>query len=347
MTTSTEPSPSTPPTSTSLPPTALKAARRILPPAVTGQERVLVVILVVLAVVLSVATPAFRTAGSWQPLLSSVAPIALMGVGMTMVIIAAGIDVSVGGALMVTAVTTAKLLVDQGASLPLALLAAAALGLVLGTVNGLLIAYGRVNAIIITFGTANLFQFLGRQIFASQTVNGIPGTLELFGRGEAGRTFGLPHSFLLTLLVAAAAWYWLRHSRPGRHLYAIGGDPTAARLAGIRVQRLTLMTYAVTGLLVGVAAVFTVASGTSTLDQSVGSGRELAVIAAVVIGGTSITGGRGSVLGTVLGALLVQTVASGTTQLGWPSQLSDFFVGVAIAIAVGADLVRQRTRRAR
>ncbi|MEP6797995.1 MAG: ABC transporter permease [Lapillicoccus sp.] len=324
-----------------------RVARRILPSPVTGQEWVLVAIIAILWVVLSLATPAFGSASSWQPLLSSVAPIALMGVGMTMVIITGGIDVSVGGAMMVTGVTTAKLLVDQGASLPVALVAAAALGLVLGLVNGFLIAYGRVHAIIITFGTANLFQFVGRQIFASQTVNGIPGTLDWFGRGAPGRTLGLPHSFVLTLLVAIGAWIWLRHSRGGRHLYAIGGDPTAARLAGIQVQRLTLMTYAVTGLLVGVAAVFTVASGTSTLDQSIGNGRELAVIAAVVIGGTSITGGRGSVLGTVLGALLVQIVASGVTQLGWPSQLSDFFVGVAIAIAVGADLIRQRARHQR
>jgi ribose transport system permease protein len=270
-----------------------------------------------------------------------------MGVGMTMIIITGGIDVSVGGAMMVTGVTTAKLLVDQGVSLIVALLCAMVLGSVLGLVNGLLIAYGRVHAIIITFGTANIFQFIGRQIFRSQTVNGIPGTLDFFGRGEDGRTFGIPHSFLLTLLVAAAAWVYLRHARGGRHLYAIGGDSLAARLAGIRVQRYTVFVYALTGLLVGVAAVFTVASGTSTLDQSIGSGRELAVIAAVVIGGTSITGGRGSVLGTVLGALLVQTVASGVTQLGWPSQLSDFFVGVAIAIAVGADLVRQRARERR
>ena len=329
------------------PPAATKAPRRILPSPVTGQEWVLVAILVLLWVVLSVTTPAFATSGSWQPLLSSVAPVALMGVGMTMIIITGGIDVSVGGALMVTGVTTAKLLVDQGVSLPVALVCAMALGAVLGLVNGLLIAYGHVHAIIITFGTANLFQFAGRQIFGSQTVNGIPGTLGLFGRGESGRTAGLPHSFLLTLVVAALAWVYLRHVRGGRHLYAIGGDPVAARLAGIRIKRLTVLTYTLTGLLVGLAAVFTVASGTSTLDQTIGSGRELAVIAAVVIGGTSITGGRGSVLGTVLGALLVQTVASGVTQLGWPSQLSDFFVGVAIAIAVGADLVRQRGRRQR
>lgn len=336
------PTPGPPP-----PATASRVARRILPPPVTSQEWVLVAILVLIWVVLSFATPAFATAGSIQPLLSSVAPIALMGVGMTMIIITGGIDVSVGGAMMVTGVTTAKLLVDQGVSLPVALACAMVLGAVLGLVNGLLIAYGHVHAIIITFGTANLFQFLGRQIFDSQTVNGIPGTLEFFGRGDAGRTLGVPHSFLLTVVVATLAWLYLRHARGGRHLYAIGGDPVAARLAGIRVQRRTVLTYALTGLLVGVAAVFTVASGTSTLDQTIGNGRELAVIAAVVIGGTSITGGRGSVLGTLLGALLVQTVASGVTQLGWPSQLSDFFVGVAIAIAVGADLLRQRAREAR
>ncbi|AKU14710.1 ABC transporter permease [Luteipulveratus mongoliensis] len=328
-------------------PSTAKVARRILPSPVTGQEWVLGAVLVALWVILSFTTPAFATSGSWQPLLASVAPVAVMGVGMTAVIITGGIDVSVGGAMMVTGVTTAKMLVDQDVSLPVAVLLAMALGAVLGLVNGLLIAYGHVHAIIITFGTANVLQFVGRQIFNSQTVNGIPDTLDFFSRGENGRTLGIPHSFVLTLVIAVLAWIYLRHMRGGRHLYAIGGDPLAARLAGIRVQRYVVLTYAVTGLLVGLAAVFTIASGTSTLDQSIGSGQELAVIAAVVIGGTSITGGRGSVLGTVLGALLVQTVSSGVTQLGWPSQLSDFFVGLAIAIAVGADLLRQRTRQQR
>lgn len=249
--------------------------------------------------------------------------------------------------MMVTGVTSAKLLVDQGVPLIVAIFVAMVLGGVLGLVNGILIAYGRVHAIIITFGTANLFQFLGRQIFADQTVNGIPDTVDFFGRGESGRTLGVPHSFVLTLLVVITAWIYLRHARTGRHLYAIGGDPVAARLAGIHVARRLMSTYVITGFLIGLAAVFTVASGTSTLDQSIGSGKELAVIAAVVIGGTSITGGRGSVLGTVLGAFLVQTVASGVTQIGWPSQLSDFFVGVAIAVAVGADLIRERTREQR
>jgi ribose transport system permease protein len=317
------------------------AGRRLLPAAMTGQELVLVGVIAVIWVVLALRTPAFLSADSLQPLLVATAPIALVGVGMTVVIITGGIDVSVGGALMVCAVLSAKALV-AGVPSALAVLLSVLVGGLLGAVNGLLIAYGRVHAIIITFGTANLFLFAGLQIFDSQTVNGIPPGFDVFGRGEAGRTLGVPHAFLITLVVGAAAWWYLRHTAGGRHFYAIGGNPDAARLAGIRVRRRILLAYLLTGLLVGLGACFLIAQGTSTLDQSVGSGKELAVIAAVVIGGTSIMGGRGSVLGTLLGALLVQSVTSGVTQLGWRSQLSDLFVGLAIIVAVGADLLRLR-----
>ncbi len=248
---------------------------------------------------------------------------------------------------MVCAVTTAKLLVNQGVSLPVAALASVIVGGILGTINGVLIAYGRVHPIIITFGTANIYQWVGLKIFDSSTVNGIPDTLSPFGNGAEGRTLGVPNSFGITIVLAAIAWWYLRHTAGGRHFFAIGGDPVAARLAGVRVQRRTLLAYAVTGVLVGLGSCFVIAQGPSTLGQGVGSGKELAVIAAVVIGGTSIMGGRGSVLGTVLGALLVQTVTSGVTQLGWPSQLSDLFVGASIIIAVGADLFRERARRAK
>jgi ribose transport system permease protein len=318
---------------------------RILAPPVSGQELVLIGVIVALWAVLAATTPAFLSAGSIQPLLVEVAPVAVMGVGMTLVIISAGIDVSVGAAMMVCGVITAKVLVAANIPLLVAVVLAVGVGTALGTINGLLIAYGRVHAIIITFGTANLFLFLGLQIFGSQTVNGIPGTLAFFGRGVEGRTLGIPHSFLLTVLIAGAVWWYLRQTAGGRHFYAIGGDSTAAGLAGVRVQRRVVLAYLVTGALVGLAAIFTIAKGTTTLDQSIGTGRELAVIAATVIGGTSIVGGRGSVLGTVLGALLVQTVASGVTQLNWPSQLSDLFVGVFVIVAVGTDLLRQRARR--
>jgi ribose transport system permease protein len=323
----------------------VQARGRVLPFPITPAEIVLITVLVVLWIALGFATPAFLSEGSIIPLLVEVAPVALIGIGMTFVIIAGGIDVSVGGAIMVCSVVTAKLMRDQGLPLIACLVVALATGAVLGLVNGLLIAYGHVHAIIITFGTANLFLFIGLQIFASQPVSGMPNTLAWFGRGVDGKTLGVPHSFAITVVLAAIAWWYLRHTPGGRHFFGIGGDAVAARLAGIRVQRRVLITYVITGVLVGLASIFTLAKGTSNLDQSVGSGQELAVIAAVVIGGTSIMGGRGSVLGTLLGALLVQTVKSGVTQLGWPSQLSDLFVGIFIVLAVGTDLLRQRTRR--
>jgi ribose transport system permease protein len=303
------------------------------------------VVIAVLWVVLAFATPAFFTSGSIVPLLVAMAPVATIGIGMTVIIITGGIDVSVASIVMVCAVIVAKALVDSGVSLPVAVLLSIALGAALGLVNGVLIAYGRVHAIIITFGTANLFKFLALQIFGGSTVNGIPNTLDVFGRGDAGRTLGVPHSFLVMLVLAALAWYYLRHTPRGRHLYAIGNDADAARLAGVKVQRRVLSAYVLTGALTGLAACFVIAQGTATLAPNVGAGMELAAIAAVVIGGTSIMGGRGSVLGTVLGALLVQTVTSGVTQLGWRSQLSSLFIGIFILIAVGVDLLRQRTRR--
>ena len=322
-----------------------KARGRVLPFPITGQEIVLIVVIVALWIALWLGTPAFLTSGSIVPLLVAMAPVALIGIGMTVIIITGGIDVSVASMVMVCAVVVAKAMVDSGASLPVAVLLSMALGGVLGLVNGVLIAYGRVHAIIITFGTANLFKFVGLQVFGGSTVNGIPDTLDVFGRGADGRTLGVPHSFLLMLVIAALAWYYLRHTPTGRHLFAIGGDADAARLAGVKVQRRVLSAYVLTGLLTGLAACFVIAQGTSTLAPNVGAGMELSAIAAVVIGGTSIMGGRGSVLGTVLGALLVQTVASGVTQLGWRSQLASLFIGIFILIAVGADLLRQRARR--
>jgi ribose transport system permease protein len=246
---------------------------RVLAPPLGGQEAVLIGVIAALWIALSLTTPAFMTPDSIRPLLAAVAPIALIGVGMTFVIVAAGIDISVAGEVMVCSVVVATLLVNDHISLIVALLVGLAIGSVLGSVNGVLVAYGRVHPIIITFGTANLFQFVGYQIFGSKTVNGIPNTLSPFGQSAAGATFGVPNAFLLTVIVAAAAWWYMRYTVGGRHYYAIGGDAAAARLAGVKVSRRALMAYLLTGALAGVAAIFVVASGTSTLDQSVGDHR--------------------------------------------------------------------------
>lgn len=326
---------------------ATVSLKRILPPVVTGQELVLVGVIALLWILLGIFTPSFLSSGSIAPLLVSVAPVALIGVGMTFVIITGGIDVSVAGMTMVCAVVTARLLVSVGLPFVVALLVSVVIGAILGSLNGVLVAYARVHPIIITFGTWNLFLYIGYRVFNSSTVNGIPPTLDVVGQGRSGMTAGVPNAFAIAVVAVAVAWWFLRYTRAGRNLYAIGGNAEAARLAGIRVRPRLVWVYAITGVMVGVAACIIIASGTSSLDQSVGTGKELEVIAAVVIGGTSIMGGRGSVVGTLLGALLVQTVASGVTQLGWPSQLSRLFVGIFIIIAVGADIVRERARQKR
>lgn len=334
-------------TTTAQRPAVRSAAGRVLPFPISGQELILLGVIVLVWVILAIATPNFLTPQSLQPLFTAVAPIAIMGVGMTFIIITGGIDVSVAGMLMVCAVVTAQLLRDLDIPLAGALAVSIAIGAVLGSLNGFLIAFGKVQAIIITFGTANLFTFLGLRIFNSRTVDGLPNTLNVLGRGEAGRFAGLPISFWLTLVITAIAWWYLRYAAGGRHYYAIGSDRTAAALAGIPVRGRTVSAYAITGVLVGLAACISVANGPQTLYPTIGVGTELETIAAVVIGGTSITGGRGSVLGTLLGAILVQTVTSGVNQVGLPTQLAQLFVGAFIIIAVGADLIQQRLRRDR
>jgi ribose transport system permease protein len=325
---------------------ATRARRtRQLPAAMSGQELVLIAAIVVLWGVLGLTTPAFLSAGSIQPLLSNIAPIAIMAIGQTIIMIAAGIDVSVGAMTMVCAVIGAKLMVLFDTPLLVTVIGAMLVGGLLGLMNGLLIAIGRVHAIIITFATSNIFLFLGLRIFNSSTVTGIPETLAVFGKGAASRVLGIPVSFVLMAVICAAAWWYLRYTAGGRHFFAIGSDGPAARLAGIHVERRAVIAYMVTGVLVGLGACITLANGTQNLDQTVGTGYALATIAAVVIGGTSVMGGRGGVLGTILGAILVQTVSSGVTQLGLPSQLGDLFVGVFIVVAVGTDLLRARARR--
>lgn len=320
---------------------------RVLPPAITGQEYILMAVIAALWLVLSLATPGFLEPYSVQSLLWRLAPIGIMAIGMTIIMVTAGIDISVAAILMVCSVTIGKLITVGGMNFWLALLISILVGAALGAINGLLISFGRVPAIIITFGTANLFQFLGLKIFNSQTVNGLPASRAILGPGAEGRVLGVPIAFILMIVLVAIAWFYLRHWPGGRHFYAIGDDENAASLAGVNVRGRVFMAYVLMGILVGLAAGITIAGGTSTLDQSVGRGTELMTIAATVIGGTSVVGGRGSVFGAVLGALLVQTVATGVTQLGWPSQLSNLFVGIFIIIAVGADLIREQRRKAK
>jgi ribose transport system permease protein len=327
---------------------ATEQLQRSVPPPVRRESRVarilranemtLLGVLVVAWIVLSALYPEFRTLGNLQNVLAGVAMVAIVGVGMTMIILTGGIDVSVGSALAVCAVIVAKQ-AQAGASIPLLILIALLCGLALGAFNGFAVAYGGVAPIITTFATLNLFRFIALEIFDDRQLNGVPSTLRWFS--GLGRTAGIPNAWWLAMAFTIITWWYLRHYASGRHLFAIGSNRETARYAGIRVARREFTTYLITGLLVGVAALVAVGNG-GVIQPNVGTGFELQVIAAVVIGGTSILGGRGSVVATLLGAALVGTVRSALVVSGSEALLADFFLGLFILAAVGIDLFRQR-----
>ncbi|MFJ2829377.1 ABC transporter permease [Streptomyces sp. NPDC087263] len=313
--------------------------------AVEGPELVLLGVIALLWVGLALGTDTFLSGVNVQNILSSVAPVALIGIGMTAVIVTGGIDVSVGSAVAVVMVVVGKAITTQHVGIGTALLIAVVVGGLLGAFNGAVIALTGIHPIVMTFATLNLFRFLSLEIFGPGNLDGVPDTLRLLGGGGSGRLLGVPNSWWLSMLISAAVWVYMRHRPSGRHWYAIGGDAKAARLAGIRVRRRVVAAYVLVGVMAGLAGCVLIGSG-GTVQQNSGTGLELKVIAAVVIGGTSILGGRGTVLGTLLGALLVGTVTSAVTILNWPSQLANLFVGIFIVLAVGTDVLRERRRRA-
>lgn len=309
-----------------------------------GQEAVLIVIIAAVWIGLSLATKTFWTTGNIQTILYSVAPIAIIGVGMTPIMVTAGIDVSIGSQLAVVTAVSALILKDFGwGPLPTAAVALLS-GAVLGSINAALIVWGRIHPMIATFGTLNIFRFVALQIFGDSQIPGVPGAFSWIGGAATAVTLGIPNAMWLAIILTITMWVYMRSFVGGRRIYAIGNDPHAARLAGINVGKTLFLLYVLLGVLVAVAALVQLGSG-GLVQQNVGLGLEMRVIAACVIGGTSVLGGRGTVFGTLLGAVLVGTVTSAITLLGWRSELTNLFVGVFIVVAVGIDLLRQNRRQ--
>ncbi|MBG7704969.1 ABC transporter permease [Streptomyces sp. MC1] len=313
------------------------ALRRFL----RGNEVGLIAVLVILWLTLGLTYDPFLTGGNVANILREIAQIGIVGVGMTMVIITGGIDVSAGSALAVCAVLVGQSMASGHPAVVSVLIGLVA-GALAGLVNGLLVAYGRIHPIIVTFGTLNLFRFISFQLAGGDWVTGLPPTLHGLGMGTL---LGVPVAWWLTMALALAGGYYLRYRPTGRHLYALGNNAETARLSGVRTTRRQVAVYTVTGLLVGIAALVFVGRN-GGVQTNVGTGFELQVIAAVVLGGTSVLGGKGTVLGTLLGALLVGTVRNALIITGVPALLEGLFLGLLIVVAVSVDVLRQRRRAA-
>ncbi|GAA2651159.1 ABC transporter permease [Streptomyces vastus] len=333
---------STPP-STSSPYSELKApttVRRLLTQPTTGP----LAALLLACVFFSFSTDQFLTGGNFSLIVQQVMVVGTLAIGQTLIILTAGIDLSCGAVMAFGSIVIAKM-AAEGSVPPLV---AIALGLVVcggfGMLNGALVQKIPLPPFIVTLGMLNVAFALTHIYSEEQTVTNLPGPLTALGKtfplGKTDITYGSLVTIALFLLLA----YALSSTGWGRHVYALGNSPEAARLNGIRTSRLTIGVYTAAGVLYGIAALLLV-SRTGVGDPQAGQTDNLDSITAVVLGGTSLFGGRGSVLGTFIGVLIVGVFRNGLQLMGVASIYQTLITGVLVILAVTVDQISRKKAR--
>jgi ribose transport system permease protein len=279
----------------------------------------------------------FVTAGNLQTIALQSAIVGMVALGMTMIILAGGIDLSVGSMVALTSVVAAWLMKFRGWPVLPAACGAVLAGGLCGLLNGVLVTRLNVVPFIITLGTLLIFRGAAKGLADQQTV--IPSASALDSLLDVSSV--LPPGVWLLAILAAGVSVLLRYTRFGRHLFAVGSNEAAARLCGVPVHRTKLLVYILGGLFAGIGGLLQY-SRLNMGDPTAAPGLELDVIAAVVIGGASLTGGEGSVLGSLIGALFMMTIRNGCSLMGWPGYVTEIVAGVIIIVAVAVDRLRHR-----
>ncbi|MGF6802423.1 fructose transport system permease protein [Paraburkholderia youngii] len=270
--------------------------------------------------------------------------VAVIAIGQTLIVLTGGIDLSCGMVMAFGSIIMTKFAVVLGVPPILAILCGIGASTLFGLLNGLLITRIKLPAFIVTLGTLNI-AFALTQIYSNaESVSNLPDAIMFFGStfklGPAEVTYGT----VLTLLMYLATWFVLRDTVPGRHLYALGNNAEAARLMGLSSQRILLIVYTLAGAIYGIAALLSVARTGVGDPQTAGQTENLDSITAVVLGGTSLFGGRGSIVGTLLGALIVGVFRNGLTLIGVSSVYQVLITGILVILAVAADKLSHRGR---
>lgn len=297
----------------------------------------------VLAVLIALVAATFATNSrflseqSIRDLLLGASILMILAVGQTLVIVTRNVDLSVGSLVGLIAFGTGKLLMEfPGAPLVLTIAVGVLAGACFGALNGALVALAKVPALVITLGTLYIYRSIDHLWASGEQINAADMPRGFLDFGRSGGVLGIPWLAWIALVVIVIATFYLRSYRSGRELYAIGSDPEAARLSGIPTGRRVFGVFAINGALAGLAGVL-YAARFGTLDATVGSGLELEVVAAVVIGGVAIFGGSGTVYGAALGALLLSTIDSALPVLHVDPFWQQAFVGALILAAIGLD----------
>ncbi|CAH6784370.1 ribose ABC transporter membrane subunit [Vibrio chagasii] len=292
--------------------------------------------LIFLIVVVSFLNPNFFTVDNILNILRQTSVNAIIAVGMTLVILTAGIDLSVGSVLALCGAFAASMIgmeIPVMIAVPTALVAGAALG----AISGVIIAKGKVQAFIATLVTMTLLRGVTMVYTDGRPIStGFTDTADAFAWFGTGYAMGVPVPVWIMVVVFASVWYLLNHTRFGRYVYALGGNESATRLSGIDVDKVKIGVYAICGLLAAVAGII-VASRLSSAQPTAGMGYELDAIAAVVLGGTSLAGGRGRIMGTLIGALIIGFLNNALNLLDVSSYYQMIAKAVVILLAVLVD----------
>ena len=295
-----------------------------------------IIALLLIVVFVGLITPRFIHPQNLSNVTLQVALVAIVAIGATLVILTGGIDLSPGATVALVCCSLAYLVRKMGVPLPVGIVLMLLMGVVLGFINGFLSSYGRIPSFIVTLATMNIYRGLAFAITGGITIFSVSPQLEpIF----YGRFLGIPLPFYYVVILYGSAAVFLRYTIPGRSIYAIGGNESAARLSGINVNRIRLLAFVIAGLTAAIAGILE----TAWLDSgSAAYGSELALggIAAAVIGGASLVGGYANILSSLVGALTVAVVQNGlnlhAVQLAW----QDVTLGLVIILAVGVDMWR-------
>ncbi|HKQ31458.1 MAG TPA: ABC transporter permease [Burkholderiales bacterium] len=283
----------------------------------------------------------FLTGHNLSLILQQVTVVAVIAIGQTLIILTAGIDLSCGMLMALGGIVMTKFAADFGMDPYLAIVCGLLVSTAFGYVNGALTTYIRLPSFIVTLGTLNVAFAITLIYSESKTISSLPEAMLFFGDtflvGQTKITYGT----VLMLAMYLVAWYALRATAPGRHVYALGNNPEAARLMGIRTGRLLICVYTLAGFIYGIAALLLVGR-TGVGDPRAGSTDNLDSITAVVLGGTSLFGGRGIILGTLIGAVIVGVIRNGLTLMGVDAIYQILITGILVILAVTTDQLSRK-----